>query len=217
MIFAILVLLLSSSSALAQYGQSRMSYGRSDHKLEITPIGGYAWTASYDIIYRIINGKLDITSGPMYGVIINVNMVRPGAQLELSYSRQDEKLTFDQGPLLGKRDLFDMSVEYFHIGGLFGVQQGDVLPFSSLSFGATRWNPLGVAGIDDAWKFSVILGLGAKVYLNERMGLRLQFRLPMTMLDGGAGLFCDPGGCYTVVGATGVLQGELSAGLMILF
>jgi hypothetical protein len=215
-IFLVLGLILSSSLAQAQYGRTKSSYGRSDHKFEITPFGGFSWTNSYDIYYGHTSGSLDLNDGPIYGVIIDINMIKPGAQLELSYSWQEEKLTYDQGSLFGKRDLFDMSVEYFQIGGVYGIQQGDVLPFSSLTLGATRWNPQNIPGVDDVWKFSVILSLGAKVYMNERMGLRLQFRLPMTMIESGAGMFCGPGGCYTAVSATGVLQAEVSAGLMIL-
>jgi hypothetical protein len=214
MLSVILGLMLSSTLSWAQYGKIHR-YAHEKHKVEITPFGGYTWTNSFDIYYLNTYGRLDFDSGPVYGVLVNINMVRPGAQLELSYTRQDESLILDQRPL-GRQKLFDMSLEHFQIGGSYGYERGDVTTFSTLSFGAARWNPKNVPGVDDEWRFSFIIALGAKVYMSDSMGLRLQFRMPMTAISGGAGLFCGPGGCYTSVGGSGVFQAELSAGLMIL-
>jgi hypothetical protein len=157
-------------------------------------------------------GDLDIKSSDYWGVAVDIN-VHPFAQLELLYTRQDSDLTFK--PILGStEDVGGAAVEYYQIGGLKGVREGRVLPYGLFTLGATRF-VYKDADIDDIWKFSVILGLGAKVYLNERIGLRVQGALPFTFVNGGVGLGFGTGGGYVTVGGTGVLQTSVTAGLVI--
>ncbi|MCK5619955.1 MAG: hypothetical protein KAJ17_11165, partial [Candidatus Krumholzibacteria bacterium] len=65
--------------------------------------------------------------------------------------------------------------------------------------------------------FSMIFGLGAKIYATDRIGLRVQARLPFTFISGGAGIGCGTGGCYTTVGGSGIAQFDVSAALMLMF
>lgn len=184
-----------------------------DHKVEIIPYYGWMWTWSRDVVAPIRGvGEIDIKDSSVWGVEIDVN-VRPGAQLALLYSRQDSELLFRQGPLEEK--VSDLAVEYYHIGGVGGHKQGKVMGFGQFTLGATRYN-FKDTNISDDWRFSVIPALGAKIYASERIGIRLQGRLPITFFSGGAGFGCGSGGCSTFIGGSGITQLDVNAGLMIM-
>jgi len=217
---AVLALTVASGDAFAQRGGRRgSSSSRSSslqHTAEITPFGGYVWTFAREAYYAAYGGKVDISDTGFWGVAVDVN-VRPGGFLHLLYQRQDADLTFSTfgginlAPEVARTPI---GIEYWHIGGGGGLPQGNILPFTTLSLGATRYILKDYTG--DEWKFSMILGLGVKVYANDRLGLRLQGRMPFTIFSGGAGIGCGTGGCYTTFGGSGMAQIDLSAGLMIL-
>jgi len=185
------------------------------HKIEITPYVGYTWTSSFDV--RVDNefGKLDIEDSESWGVEIDIN-VQSGGQIALLYQRQDSKLTFQPSGSPLKETLSDISVEYFQIGGIGAVQKGKVMPFSIFTLGAARFaaqSPL----TSDIWKFSLILGLGAKFYLSDHLGIRVQARLPWVVVDGGGAVACGGGGCAVALGGSGFVQPDVGVGLMLLF
>jgi hypothetical protein len=215
----LLALAVFASSAEAQYQRRPMqpvrSGGMPEHKIEISPYGGYAWTTSYDVRYRDLYGSLDIKNSSVWGIALDVNL-RPGKQLELLYHRQDSDLIFKEQGSWEKTNLGGIAVEYWHIGGVAGFRRDNVMPFASATLGLTRFHPkTNLAG--DEYRFSMILGLGAKLYANERLGIRIQGRMPWTILDGGASIFCGGGGCYTSIGGYGIAQFELSGGLFLMF
>lgn len=188
------------------------------HRAEVTPFVGYVFGNSVNTGI----GKVGIAGDMNYGVIVDVN-VRPGGQLELSYARQDTRFTLE--PFTGvKRDLTDVAVNYFQIGGLGYVDQGQAQPFASFTLGATWYDPKEnsindgegrVIQINDEWRFSMILALGAKYFVGERVGLRVQGRLYATFLDSGGGVFCGFGGCSLGLFGAGVIQGDFSGGVTI--
>jgi hypothetical protein len=211
----ILVTVLTSSAA-AQYRQPpvRTMSQPMTHKIEITPYGGYMWTFARRVTTIEGTGDLDIKNSPYWGVEVDFNL-QPGAQLALLYSRQDSELTFKRGAGGGTQDVTGISVEYFQIGGIGGMKQGNTLPFGMVTLGATRF------AFDkynnDVWKFSVMLAFGAKVYATDVIGLRVQASLPFTFVSGGMGIGCGTGGCYTTVTGSGIAQFGVSAGLTIMF
>lgn len=180
------------------------------HKFEIHGLYGYMWTTSRSATYGLSYGALDIDGSGYWGLALDINL-HSLAQLELLYTRQDSKLVYRSG---FDSNEWDIAVEYFQIGMVKGLQQGKVMPFTSVTLGATRFSSDDSVSGDD-WLFSMILGLGAKVYLGERMGLRFQGRLPFSFTSTGIGLGFGTGGSYVTVGGTGILQTELSAGLFI--
>jgi hypothetical protein len=202
--------------AAAQYRQppKRTMSQPMMHKVEITPYGGYMWTFSRRVNTIAGTGDLDIKSTPYWGVEVDFSL-QPGAQLALLYSRQDSDLTFKRGAGGGTQEVTEMSVEYFHIGGIGGMKQGNTMPFGMVTLGATRF--AFDTFNDDVWKFSVMLAFGAKVYATDLIGLRVQASLPFTFVSGGLGIGCGTGGCYTTVGGSGIAQIGVSAGLTIMF
>ncbi|MBI2794819.1 MAG: hypothetical protein HYX66_09260 [Ignavibacteria bacterium] len=65
--------------------------------------------------------------------------------------------------------------------------------------------------------FFAVSGLGgAKLFISDRIGLRLQGRLILPIYFGSLAFYCSGGGCGTGVSGTGTLEGELSGGLFIM-
>ncbi len=215
----VLGLVLLTATAAAQYGRTRQapshSSGILEHKVELFAIGGYSWTTAYDVYYRGYSGRFDIKDSGFWGVGLDVIM-HSQAQLELLYTRQDSRLDVRGAWPPEDDDLpDDVAVEYYQIGGLGGMPRDNIFPFGSFTLGATRYVPKG-SRYGDQWKFSIIPGLGAKFYLHERFGLRVQGRLPITFVTAGGGLWCGGYGCSASVGGSGLLQIDVSAGFMIL-
>lgn len=187
-------------------GSSRSMGGIPEHRLEVIPMYGYAWTVSQSATYNSVGGDLDIKSGTWWGIAVDVNST-PWAQLRLIYRRQESALTFKQAGVT--QDLGELDVEYYQIGGLKGLPQGNVKPYSGLSLGATRY--VANSG-EDNWKFSIIISLGAKIYLNDRIGLMLGGDMPWTFTDAFLGI--GTGGLS--VGGTGIVQFDVVGGVMIM-
>ena len=195
-------IMLFSSTAWAQGG---FEFTQQEHKLEIIPMYGYAWTWSKSAYYGTYSGDVDLKNGDFWGIAGDIN-VKPGMQLRLLYRRQDTQVTWKfQGTT---EDVGDIGVEYWHIGGVAGMQKGKIMPFTAFTLGTTRYI---VDGFDDDYKFSIILSIGAKVYLNERLGLFFSGQMPFTFTDAFLGI--GTGGMS--FGGTGIVQMDLVGGVIV--
>lgn len=185
-----------------------------DTKFEIIPYGGYQWGGTL----RGYSADARLTDTGNWGIAVNVP-IRYNVDLTISYTRQYTNLEIKYYNPPSVEQVFDLSNEYYQIGALnyFGQPDGKAKPYLLMTLGATRMAP------DDPlysseWFFSFCLGLGTKVYLNERIGLRLQARMLVPMLWSGAGLWCGGGGCSVgVSGGSSVVQGDVTVGLVVAF
>lgn len=219
-LLACLIVIVATMPARAQSRrppreQSGWGLQQQQHRIEILGYGGYSWSNAIDMYYGAVIGEADVKSGEIWGIEADVN-VRPGAQLVLLYNRQDSELTFKSQT--GLADFAgDVAIEYWHIGGMGGVQRGNIMPFTMFTLGGTRIIPEFDETSEDEWRFSILLGIGAKIYINERMGLRVQGRLPWVMINSSAAVGCGSGGCFSMVGGSGIVQADVSGGLFIMF
>ena len=186
------------------FAQQRSSSRSSAPKVDVVLMGGYVWTLSQDASYNLQPGSIDIKSGGYFGVAFDI-YAHPFAQVRLLYRRQDSKLTWKQAGVT--QDIGDMAVEYWHVGAVKGLQQGNVLPFTTFSLGGTRF----AAPNEDNWKFSILIGLGAKVYINDRIGLMVAGQMPFSFTDAFVGV--GTGGVS--MGGTGIAQFDVTGGLVI--
>ena len=186
----------------------------SQQKGEIAPFVGY----QFGTTIHVRNGDLKIGSDVNYGVTADM-YVRRNSAVELAWFHQPTTLRFV--PVVGVSESIGLAVNYFQIGGLTEFPQGPARPFLSFSLGATYYKPeskpLNGLNLSDEWRFSMILGGGVKYMASPRVGLRLQGHLMGTFLDSGGGLFCGFGGCSLGFFGSGILQGDVSAGLAIAF
>jgi opacity protein-like surface antigen len=179
-------------------------------EIEIMPMVGHQWGA--DIL--VTGGALELDNSANYGLILDFGFNK-GYQLEVSYTRQDTRMSFIDSTG-ADTELFDVAVEYIQVGALLGVKKGRTLTFSSFSMGFTHLNPKGVDATSD-WRFSLAIGVGTKIYFTDHVGIRLQGRLMPTFIPVGKDLFCGDDGCYTTLESGAMLQGEIAAGLVIAF
>jgi len=220
-----LVTQVPMAQAQARRGSSPGASSILDHKAELHVFGGYSWTwsrrvgAPTGIGGSIQYGDADISDSGFWGIELDYN-VAPGQMVEFMYSRQDAVLTFnpDTAP---KKNVSDIAVHYYQIGGLAGVPQGNIFPYGSFTLGLTYFSPKNNFDdqpfVDSTTRFSVIPGLGVRIYAGERIVLRLQARLPISFFGGGVGFGCGGGGCGTTVGGYGLTQFDLGGGLGVRF
>jgi len=174
-------------------------------RFEIIPMGGYVWTTSQSATYLARNGDIDLKNSNFYGIAVDINVL-PVMQFRLLYRRQNTEATFKWAG--GTDNLGDIAVEYWHVGVVKAVKKTEkAMPFTSITLGGTRY----VGDSSDDWKFSVIFGLGAKVYLNERFGLMVTGQMPFTFTS----TFVGVGTGGVSLGGSGVLQLDLAAGLIV--
>ena len=207
---AALVVAAVAASATGVDAQQMKVYRYNDRaasRVEVVPFGGYVWSFGKDFYYGTVGGTLDFKDSGYFGVNLDVS-VRPGSQVRLMYRRQDTEVVFRDA---FDQQTFDAAIEYWHIGGITGVQRGNMLPYGMITLGGTRY----LAQDDDVWKFSMIFGLGAKIYTNGKFGLQVQGSFPFTIIDGGGSISCGGGGCFTSIGGSGLSQIDVSGGLII--
>jgi hypothetical protein len=186
-----------------------------DDKFEITPFVGYRFGGDFDNLndpnsrFRAV----DVDDSEAYGLIFDINMGE-SAQIELSWARQDTSLTAKQysGPNV---DLTDTTVDYWHVGGnlLFGDSLDEARGFLAFSIGGTHVSPQDFSG---ETRFSFGFGGGAKFYLSDLIGIRVQGKLLSTYINSSTSWWCSFG-CWTVSTGNYLLQAEIDAGLIFRF
>ena len=175
--------------------------------VEITPIFGYRVTPTFF--------GYDIKDSESYGFVLDVPL-GIDTDLELLWITQESELVNKRLPR-GQQRLFDVDVDYYQIGIRRTLDDDVVRPFFFGSAGLTELSPQGV-NRSDASRFSLSFGGGVLIMPGEHIGLRLEGRGYATFINASGGIFCGTGaGCSLAAGGEVVWQGELSAGLTIVF
>ena len=139
--------------------------------------------------------------------------------VELSYMRTDTKGQFFPYYAGIPGEVVELSSNYVQIGGLQQMDFGRISPFATLAAGLTVWSPK-TSGYSGYTQFSFSFGAGAKIWLTDFLGIRLQGTMLMPLVYNGAGLGCGIGtggascgaGVYTRITP---FQGEFSGGIII--
>jgi len=189
-------------------------------KVEISPFAGYMFGGSL----KLYEGKLKADNAANYGVALDIK-VAPDMQIELLWTQMNTQAQFNSyyGYDYLATNKFDMNVGYIQIGSVREMDYGQVHPFGVVTLGATYFMPSNVTyrddnssvNVDDEWKFSMTIGAGAKIWITDKVGIRLQGNLMLPMFWGGAGFTVGTGGAGFSVGAgTSMVQGSFTGGLI---
>ncbi len=205
---AVLFLFVFTNSSKAQ--EMTNALPDYDHKIELTPMVGYA-----------LNGSLVFTSGKVkfddninYGLALSV-ATRYGTFIEAMYSFTASKTYYTSYILGSGNKSFTTNINYIQLGGVKEFKDGQIRPFGSLSLGASGFVPQ-ERGYESWWSFAMNLGLGVKINISEKIGIRLQARMLMPLDFYGIGIFCGTGGCGGGVSlSSNVIQGDFMGGLVI--
>ncbi len=208
------IALLSALSPLisAPAEAQRQPSSSSSPPTRIELSGGYAY--QWGGTTEAPDGEFKVPSSDSYGFTLDFP-VRPGGRVELLYWRQDTRAEFNPvGVGGGTEDLFDIAVEYWQLGGMSELPQGNLTPFFVLTLGTTRLVPKGNASGDE-FRFSGTVGGGIKIAGQGRVGVRLEARALITASNTDSAFFCRTGGCAVGVVGDVIAQGVLSASLFV--
>lgn len=187
-------------------------YGYDSHKYEVSAFAGYQFGGKLGVQ----TGTLSIKQAMNYGAVFDF-YIRPGVQVELSYTRQDTQLQLRDNLTGTKVSLFDMTVGHFQIGGLYEIRPGRVRPYVLTTLGLTHFNPKPKERTSE-WRFSFGLGGGIKAFVTEHIGLRLQGRLLFPYFPEGGGFWCfDQGSCFITPNGTVIVQADFVGGIFLAF
>ena len=182
----------------------------SAQNIQITPFYGFIMGGSMNVY----EGKLNIKDSWNYGFMFDLE-VQPGIQLEFSYTYQDSYLELQKTFGVNEK-LFDIGVHTWQLGVLREMRQDNIGVFGVGGLGFTNYSPQD-AEYSNEYLFSVTAGLGAKLYVSDRIGLRLQGRLLFPINWAGGGLWCGPGGCSVGINSGSyIMQGDITGGLIII-
>jgi len=182
--------------------------------MEITPLVGYNIGGATDFY----QGRMDIKDSVTYGIMYSIILPPKGVSIDLSFTRADSSLSFTADPTYSP--LFSdanikMASNYIMIGSNKDFLQDKVRLFIGGDIGAA-WFDSKDSSVSDLWLFAVDLKGGMKIYLSDRIGIRLQGRFLMPMDLSNSGLFVGLGGAGVTFGGTVfVFQGDFTAGLII--
>jgi Outer membrane protein beta-barrel domain len=181
-------------------------------KYSVTPFVGYRFGGRFAVTDT--SGHVDAIDHVSYGVALDV-ATDEQTQYELFYSRQSTSLSASS-PVPA-----DTIIEYLHLGGtvLMGESQR-FQPYIIGTLGATRFSPDSPIGRDRIY-FSLSLGAGLRIPLNDHLALRLEARGFATFFNTNSTVFCrsDQAGGLCLIHGSGstFFQGDALAGLAYTF
>lgn len=182
--------------------------------LELTPIFGYTFGGRFDYEEGEEEETIKISDASSYGFRLGYNL-NDESQIEFMYSRQETEIT--GGDLFPKDALFDLNVNYYHIGGTLLWNRGNGLePYFTGTMGLTHFDPEG-SGVDSEARFSMGFGGGVRVFPLERLGLYTGARGLVTFVNSEIEAYSNSEGTYVKIEADAVWQFQVYAGLIFAF
>ena len=194
-------------AALVLYSFSDQTYGQT----QIFGQGGYQVNTNI----TVDEGKLILINGFTYGTGIDIevdSLIQ--AELSWSYSASQADLLQEKG---GEITLTDLYIHHFQTGALIEPERNKkVSPFGLITVGASIFHPT-KNNYSDEWRFSFALGLGAKLNISEKLGLRFQTRLIVPIQFSEGSIWCHSNGCEINVHAwTSFIEVDFSVGIYII-
>jgi hypothetical protein len=146
---------------------------------EFTPFAGF--TAGGEFEDPADGSDRDLDEDSNFGLIVNA-AVDEWRHYELLYATQSTSVD-GAAP-------FDMDVQYLQIGGIVSHPDATrVIPYFGLTVGAARFSP-DAPGLDDETKLAASVAGGFRVPITDHIGVRLDLRAFVTVLDTDGDLFC---------------------------
>jgi hypothetical protein len=199
-LFLVTGFLFATSAIFAQY-------------YEVAPVLGYTFSGKADNGY----GTYDFSNAFLYGGRMDVQLTDLG-YIELSVRRNDPTITYTNYTEHTTSD-FSTGTAHYMIGYLREFQDGKIKPYGVISAGTSRYWTKSHTNDYRQWFFSTEFGVGAKMFLNDHIGLRLQASVTTPWDFAGGGMYWGVG--TGGVGAGGgmtfgvpVAHWDLSAGII---
>jgi opacity protein-like surface antigen len=181
-----------------------------DHKIELTPLVGYLLNGNIDFY----NGEVTFDNNINFGGALAVN-TGYGTSIEAIYTFSATTTNFRSYSFEYQSNSFATNINYIQINGVKEFLTDQFRPFGFLGAGLSGFVPQ-ESGYDSWWSFAMNFGIGAKVFISDNIGIRVQGRMLLPLYYSGAGFYCGTGGCGGGVSASSTMvQGDFMAGLII--
>lgn len=155
---------------------------RKVNEVEITPFLGYMAGGEFEDPGIAGGSDRDVKEDANYGVFFDFNADGPERQYEVFYSKQ--------GSEVDGATPTDLDIEYLQLGGIVNFTDNPrVIPFFGITVGAARFTP-DEPGLSTETKIAFSIGGGLKVPITDHIGIRLDTRAFVTLLDSDADIFC---------------------------
>ena len=181
------------------------------NRVEVTPWFGYQFGGSFEDLDNEVDYDFRDTSAA--GAMVDVDLSEL-TQLEFYFSRQETEV--ESGGMFVGDTLFDLDIDYYHIGGTLLMSRDKWQPFVVGTLGITHLDP-DLTSANSENYFSMGLGGGVRFMPTKHLGLYLGVRGFYTFVDTVVRGSSGSGGTTVVVRANGILQGQLQAGLVFRF
>jgi hypothetical protein len=181
----------------------------SQGRIEITPFGGHQSGGEFEDYNR--NSDLEIKNDSVYGAIVGFGQEESLSQLELYFSHQESELGGTGA--FSSANLFELDVDYYHIGVAVRFDRGNLQPYIVGSLGATCFDPQ-FSNLDSEAYFSFGLGGGVKWLPFEHVGVRLEGRVFGTFVNTEGTVYNGPNGTVAVGHTDVQFQYNAIAGLI---
>ena len=219
----LLVLLLSSTSVLAQDDDWRNRRGDRDRRgyrdtpaddaFEVTPFIGWRWGGTIFATQTFVfDEDVDVEPSPSAGISFGIPLGDTGLKLELMANRQSSELEVGSGLFEPDDEVADIDITYLHAGlQIPFARSRNVSPYVVVSAGIANLDPQ-ILGVDAEQRFSASGGIGVKVPMSRMLSFRFEGRGYYTALEeDDECAICDY--FYN----EDFYQGEVNAGLVISF
>lgn len=193
---------------------------------EISPFAGYIFGGDYlENDGPDFGRDVEADDAASYGLRLGYNVTRHFG-LELQVSRTDSELLRDEsddrfGEGFGD-SLGDLTLDYGLASFVWHIGSGRVAPYLTLGGGVTKIEAEagnGSGDVEDEFRLTGSIGLGAKAYITKAIGLRFEGRGYGTSLprDGVVGS-CNPSfDSCSDTSRDWLINGEVSGGLVLAF
>jgi hypothetical protein len=189
------------------------------HPVEISPFAGLFWST-----------RVNTSSGPVYidpswevGATLGFPLDAKST-LEILYLYARPQVRFVSTDLtVPSSPPFPVTTQYVQIGGTASLGTGVVEPHLSGGLGVAWFHPSSFDDADpdalrpaDTFTFAFFLGLGARWWISETLGLRAEARFLMPVYFSSGAFLSGPNGAALVVNAgVPIVQGDLTLSLVI--
>lgn len=188
----------------------------SSSRLQLSGFAG--WVTSSDVYMS--GGYLRIDSTTSYGAEVAFK-TGPGSKVALKWVYYKPNVQFiTQSYSYSSSNTFGVSNNYFLIQGEKGFRRGKVEPFFGGSLGGVWYAPdsfkMGnqTYSVGDSWYFAFGLAGGVKVFVADKVALRLGIEMLAPIYFSGGSLYAGTGGSGMVVsGGIPTISGNFTAGL----
>lgn len=192
--------LCAASSLFAQY-------------YEVAPVLGYTFSGKVDNGY----GTYDMSNTFLYGGRIDVQ-ITDLSYFELSVRRIDPTISYTSANGQESSKI-DAGTAHYMVGYLREFTDGKIKPYGVISAGTSRYWTKANATDYHQWFFSTEFGLGAKMFFNDNIGLRMQASVTTPWDFAGGGMYwgVGTGGAGASGGMTfgiPIAHWDLSAGII---